>query len=182
MDPSEVEFLAEQELISILPNFSEKKVYLIGGDIGPFNASLPTDVPLWVALNLKQRKKCRIQAPEWMDVEKLRTLKEEENKEEYFTKMPSKYYMEMASLLLSCAAEDIPHADEVRTLVKDIWDLRVAKLRKSVDLMVGQQAVHARLDDLTLMEINTIRPLLTESLNHMHNLRCVASENPSTES
>ena len=30
MDPSEVEFLAEKEKVTILPNFSENKVYLIG--------------------------------------------------------------------------------------------------------------------------------------------------------
>ena len=42
------------------------------------------------------------------------------------------------------AADDIPHADEVRTLIKDIWDLRIAKLRKSIDIMVNQQEVYAR--------------------------------------
>ena len=41
------------------------------GDIGPFNASLPTEVPLWVAIFLKQRRKCRIQPPDWMDVGKI---------------------------------------------------------------------------------------------------------------
>ena len=45
---------------------------------------------------------------------------------------------------LSSAADDIPHADEVRTLIKDIWDLRIAKLRKSIDIMVSQQEVYAR--------------------------------------
>ncbi|RMX56578.1 hypothetical protein pdam_00002393 [Pocillopora damicornis] len=68
MDPSEVEFLAEKEKISIQTNFSEDKIYLIGGDIGPFNASLPTEVPLWIAIFLKQRRKCRILPPDWMDV------------------------------------------------------------------------------------------------------------------
>ncbi|XP_015774042.1 PREDICTED: DNA replication complex GINS protein PSF2-like [Acropora digitifera] len=144
MDPSEVEFIAEKEKISILTNFSENKIYLIGGDIGPFSASIPTDVPLWVAIFLKQRRKCRIQPPHWMDVEKLQELKEKEKEAEYFTKMPSKHYMEISSLLLSSAADDIPHADEVRTLIKDIWDLRIAKLRKSIDIMVSQQEVYAR--------------------------------------
>ena len=41
------------------------------GEIGPFNASLPTEVPLWVAIFLKQRRKCRIQPPDWMDVGKI---------------------------------------------------------------------------------------------------------------
>ena len=70
MDPSEVEFLAEKETITIIPNFSHDIVYLIGGDVGPFNAGLPVDVPLWMAINLKQRQKCRVQPPDWMDVGK----------------------------------------------------------------------------------------------------------------
>lgn len=40
------------------------------GDIGPFSAGLPIDVPLWMAVNLKQRQKARIRSPEWMDVGK----------------------------------------------------------------------------------------------------------------
>lgn len=38
------------------------------GDLGPFNPGLPVDVPLWLAINLKQRQKCRLLPPEWMDV------------------------------------------------------------------------------------------------------------------
>ncbi len=30
MDPAEVEFLAEKEIITIVPNFSQNKIYLIG--------------------------------------------------------------------------------------------------------------------------------------------------------
>jgi GINS complex subunit 2 len=30
MDPAEVEFLAEKELISVVPNFTQDKIYLIG--------------------------------------------------------------------------------------------------------------------------------------------------------
>ena len=37
------------------------------------------------------------------------------------------------------ASDDIQRADEVRALVKDIWDLRLAKLRKSIDVMITQQ-------------------------------------------
>ncbi|ROJ25223.1 DNA replication complex GINS protein PSF2 [Anabarilius grahami] len=69
MDPAEVEFLAEKEMVKIIPNFSLDKIYLIGGDLGPFNPGLPVEVPLWLALNLKQRQKCRIVPPEWMDTD-----------------------------------------------------------------------------------------------------------------
>ncbi len=37
-------------------------------DVGPFVPGIPTDVPVWVAINLKQRQKCRINPPEWMTV------------------------------------------------------------------------------------------------------------------
>ncbi|XP_041078205.1 DNA replication complex GINS protein PSF2 [Polyodon spathula] len=171
MDPSEVEFLAEKEMVTIVPNFSLDKIYLIGGDLGPFNPGLPVAVPVWLAINLKQRQKCRIIPPEWMDVEKLEEIREQERKEEAFTPIPNPYYMELTKLLLNHASDNIPKADEIRTLVKDTWDTRIAKLRLSADSFVSQQEAHARLDNLTLMEINTIGTFLTDSLNHMYKLR-----------
>lgn len=44
------------------------------GDLGPFNPGLPVDVPVWLALNLKQRQKCRIVPPEWMDAGKTKNF------------------------------------------------------------------------------------------------------------
>lgn len=171
MDPSEVEFLAEKETVKIIPKFTHDQVFLIGGDIGPFNAGLPVTVPLWMAINLKQRQKCRIQPPDWMDVEKLTEKKQEETEAAIFQPMLNPHYMEVTKLLLTHATDDIPHADEVHTLIKDIWDLRVAKLRQSIDRFVKDQETHARLDNLSLMEINTIRPFLTQALDQMHGLR-----------
>lgn len=171
MDTAEVEFLAEKETVSIVPNFAQDKIYLIGGDIGPFSPGLPADVPLWMAVNLKQSQKCRLTPPTWMDVEQLQEKKQEETDSKFFTAMPSPHYMEITQLLLKYATDDIPHADEIRTLVKDIWDLRIAKLRSSIDTFVKSEATHAKLNHLTLMELNTVRPFLTQALDQMHILR-----------
>ncbi|XP_041377098.1 DNA replication complex GINS protein PSF2-like [Gigantopelta aegis] len=171
MDPAEVEFLAEKEMVSVVPNFSQDTIYLIGGDIGPFSPGLSVQVPLWLAVNLKQRQKCRVIPPDWMDVEKLEEKKQAENDSKFFTEMPSRFYMEVTQLLLKSATDDIPKADEVRTLIKDIWDLRIAKLRSSIDTFVKSDATHAKLNFLTLMEINTVRPFLTKALGEMHVLR-----------
>ncbi|KAJ8343755.1 hypothetical protein SKAU_G00310840 [Synaphobranchus kaupii] len=171
MDPSEVEFLSEKEIVTIIPNFSLDKIYLIGGDLGPFNPGLPVEVPVWLALNLKQRQKCRIVPPDWMDVVKLEEIRDQERKEETFAPIPSPYYMELTKLLLNHASDNIPKADEIRTLVKDIWDTRVAKLRLSADSFISLQEAHAKLDNLTLMEINTTRMFLLDSLNYMYKLR-----------
>lgn len=92
MEPLEVEFFAEKEAVTIIPNFSENKICLISvsvmyfiptevaslcvvhthmqGDFGPFNPSMHTKVPLWLALNLKQRHKCRLEPPSWLSVGK----------------------------------------------------------------------------------------------------------------
>ena len=42
------------------------------------------------------------------------------------------------------AADDVSQADEIRALIKDIWDLRTAKLRRSIDQMVAQQATYGK--------------------------------------
>jgi GINS complex subunit 2 len=34
------------------------------------------------------------------------------------------------------ATEDIENADDIRTILKDVWDMRQAKLRKSVDTFI----------------------------------------------
>uniref|UniRef100_A0AAZ3QGB4 GINS complex subunit 2 n=2 Tax=Oncorhynchus tshawytscha TaxID=74940 RepID=A0AAZ3QGB4_ONCTS len=101
-------------------------------------------VPVWLALNLKQRQKCRIVPPEWMDVEKLEEIRELERKEDTFTPVPSPYYMELTKLLLNHASDNIPKADEIRTLVKDIWDKRIAKFCLSADCFISQQEAHTK--------------------------------------
>lgn len=78
MDPDEIEFLAEKELISIVPTFNEQEINLITGDVGPFIAGLPVNVPLWMALNLKQQQKCKICCPDWMEIEILEKIKTDE--------------------------------------------------------------------------------------------------------
>lgn len=78
MDPDEVEFLGEKQLVTIIPTFNSGVIHLISGDVGPFRASLPVRVPLWMAINLKQQQKCKIQQPDWMEVDKLESVKEGE--------------------------------------------------------------------------------------------------------
>ncbi|RXG67680.1 putative DNA replication complex GINS protein PSF2 [Armadillidium vulgare] len=71
-----------------------------------------------------------------MDVEQLSEKKEEESqskinilecstsfKMQVFTSMPCEHYLIVAQLVLSAGAEDVPNAQQVKTLIKDIWDL-----------------------------------------------------------
>nr|XP_053651140.1 probable DNA replication complex GINS protein PSF2 [Cherax quadricarinatus] len=170
MDATEVEFLAENSPITIVPNFAQDKLYLISGDVGPFVPGLPMEVPMWLGINLRQRGKCRLILPEWMDVAKLTEKKEEESQSKVFTEMPCQHYLVVAQLMLSAAPEDIPSSQQVKTLVKDIWDLRISKLRSSVAEFIQSEGTHAKLDRLTLLEINSVRPFLPHAFDHLHRL------------
>ncbi|XP_047361934.1 probable DNA replication complex GINS protein PSF2 isoform X2 [Vespa velutina] len=180
MNPSEVVFLAERKLVTIVPNFSFGAIHLISGTIGPFRAGLPAKVPIWLAVNLKQQQRCRIVNPEWMEAESLEEVAETEKLSKLFTKMPSSHYMDEAQLLLSVASDDIHESEKIRTAIKDIWDLRMSKLRTSVDSFIKSDSLHARLDHLTMMEINSIRPLLPHTLDQI--LRIQSSSSSGTGS
>ncbi|XP_031849738.1 DNA replication complex GINS protein PSF2-like protein [Nomia melanderi] len=171
MDPSEVEFLGEKELVSIVPNFTFDMIHLISGSVGPFRAGIPVKVPIWLAVNLKQQQKCRIIHQDWMDADILNEAKEEEKLSKLFTKMPSNHYIDEAQLLLSHGSEDIPDSDRIRTAIKDIWDIRMSKLRTSISAFLKSEGLHAKLDHLTAMEINSVRPLLPHALDQMYRIQ-----------
>lgn len=61
------EFITEDCLIEIVPKFRyNKKLSLVCGDFGPFLPSVPTRVPMWMAVNLYRRNKCSIISPAWV--------------------------------------------------------------------------------------------------------------------
>jgi GINS complex subunit 2 len=82
--------------------------------------------------------------------------------------MPCESYMVASKLLFSHASDDIPNIEEIKTLIKDIFDIRQAKLRTAMDsLLAGNGPVEGNavankvsFNNLTLLEINTARPFL----------------------
>ncbi|XP_003384647.1 PREDICTED: DNA replication complex GINS protein PSF2-like [Amphimedon queenslandica] len=176
MDFNEIEFLAEKELVTVVPNFSEDKITLVTGDYGPFNPSMPTTVPLWLAVSLKKQQRCHIQPPEWLNVDMLTQKKQDEKESELFVEMPSNHFIEIATILLDNASDDITQPDEVRALIKDISDARAAKLKKGIVDMVVERATHGKVDNLTPMEVTSVRSFLTQSLDQLHILRSHANQ------
>ena len=112
--------------------------------------------------------KCKLLPPSWMDLDALVAKKEEETEARGFTQMASEYYLAVAQLILTTAPQDIPNAQLIKTLIKDIWDLRTSKLRSSVAEFIQQEGKHARLHHLTPMELHTIQPLLPAALDQLH--------------
>lgn len=91
--------------------------------------------------------------------------------------MPSDNYMVIAKLLLGYASDDIPRANEIRTIIKDIWDMRMSKIRSSVNKLVGNMDSYADVSNLTVMEINSIRPLLPHALDQIYRMKTVCTFN-----
>jgi len=129
MDPAEIEFMAENELVSAVPNFNEGVVNLLGGDVGPFRPGLPTRMPLWLAANLRSQKKCRLLQPDFLALDKLEEVRDAERESQFFTAMPHPHLFVVAQLVLDVATQDLTDADRIKTVLKDIWDIRQAKLR-----------------------------------------------------
>lgn len=64
--PAELEFLAEEAIVTIVPSIRMDKLQLIRDEYGPFRPQVRTEVPLWLALSLRQGGHCRIVPPEWI--------------------------------------------------------------------------------------------------------------------
>ena len=176
MDPGEIEFLAEKEKIDIIPNFTHGIMHLIQGDVGPFKPGLPVAVPLWLAVNLRQRQRCRLVKPSWMEVDRLEEVRDSEKEEALFTEMPANNIFVVSNIILDCAKEDIEKADEVRMVLRDIWDIRQAKLRRSVDGFIQGGFLHSKLNYLQLIELNAVRPLLPHAFDQINRFNIATAQ------
>jgi len=43
------------------------------GEYGPFRPNMPVEVPIWLALQLHKRGKCRIMPPSWLSISRLQS-------------------------------------------------------------------------------------------------------------
>jgi len=166
---NEMEFLAEDELINIVPRFEMKqKLRFIQGDYGPFKPLHVVKVPLWLAVQLKKSKKCQIKPPQWMEIDDLTDRLKQEQTDKEFNQMPY-HYQQIAAVLLQCASDDITNPEKVRTLLADITDVRNSKIKAGLT-NIQQDVSYVRLTNITAMELNQIRDFSLQSLNHFHSL------------
>lgn len=162
---AEIEFLAEDEKIFVVPSFKGDTLHLISGDFGPFFPQIPVEVPLWLALALKGRGKGRIQRPEWMAPDQLSlTLSSERSSDREFQPLPF-HYIEISQLLFHSESygSDIKDKYQVRTLLKDIQDVRFHKIETGIRQLQGRQEA-IKLTNLSAMEVNLVRPFFGKAL------------------
>ncbi|ORZ08548.1 putative DNA replication complex GINS protein PSF2, partial [Lobosporangium transversale] len=175
LTPLEIEFLAENEMIEIAASIDTKQdLEFLAGSVPSLKPLQLNKVPLWMAITLKKKQKCNIMVPKWMTVESLQRTLKEEQEEELFSTLPY-HYMEIAQLLLENACDDIPSADAVRTLIKDLRETRQSKARQGVAAL---GSTYLQMDNIGLMEINEIRPFFTRAFHEIQKLKPIGNNNP----
>jgi GINS complex subunit 2 len=159
--PQELYFLAEEEeMVKIIPRFSCPRMSFLSGNYGPFEPNQKTRVPLWLALFLNFSQTCTMVTPSWLSLKNMQNLvkQEKENKSE-LGKVPA-HYMELSFAFFSKSPESIRDLDAVKSLVEDLWRIRVEKIRKSLPGLDPNSDFEA-LENGTRMELHMFREPMT---------------------
>ncbi|KAG6821513.1 hypothetical protein H0H93_000022 [Arthromyces matolae] len=164
--PPELELIACQQLIEIVPLISMERIAFISGAYGPLKPPQKATVPIWMAVNLKTKKRCHIVAPPWLNVDFLQDRLNKETSQRGFSDLPFRF-AEISKVLLDVASDDLENPDKLRYLLKDLREARQAKSREGL-----QSLDHSELSlpNLCSMEINEIRPFFVQSMHLLTNL------------
>lgn len=165
------EFLSEDELIEIVPNFKyERQLNLINGDFGPFVPAMPTRVPVWMALNLFRQQKCKINLPQWLvDLE---AIHEEQVNSPGLIKMPCDHWREMIKLLES---HNVPMPNKI---IEALIERRNAILKRSVHSLLDKvvdldedQIAQVKIKNITKFELATLKKVILPNLAISKNIQ-----------
>ncbi|PWY73618.1 DNA replication complex GINS protein psf2 [Aspergillus heteromorphus CBS 117.55] len=194
--PPEISFLAEMEMVTVLPRQRLDGLELLGGSLPTLLPPRRTTLPLWLALLLKRQRRANILPPPWLHPESLELILEiETQNDEYqhafspppplpgqptlahrdrdrdravaapvprYTPDGDKYYptppflpqnvardhippgeppalpfhwLEVGTMLLDAASDDLVEPDQTRRLLKELREVRTAKIRSGVEVL-----------------------------------------------
>ncbi|KAH9943253.1 Psf2-domain-containing protein [Epithele typhae] len=175
--PPELELVASEQLVEIVPLVSMERTAFISGAYGPLRPPTKCKVPFWMASNLKLKKKCHIVPPPWLNVEFLQDRLTQETTSSDFSEMPFRF-AEIAKILLDVASDDLQNPEKLRTLLKDIREARQAKSREGLTEL---SRIEVSLPNLCAMEINEIRPFFVRGMNVLTQLTRAPTSNQMDE-
>ncbi|KAL4897892.1 DNA replication complex GINS protein psf2 [Aspergillus ambiguus] len=189
--PPEISFLAEMEMVTIVPRQRLEGLELLGGPVEPLLPPRRASLPLWLALLLKRQRRANILPPSWLHPESLSLILEIETQhheyqhafspsmplpgqptypnlsapptsrprytpdgDRYFPSPPFLpqntakdhiptgepptlpfHWLEVGTMLLDTASDDLVEPDQVRRLLKELREVRTAKVRAGVDVL-----------------------------------------------
>ncbi|KZT05661.1 Psf2-domain-containing protein [Laetiporus sulphureus 93-53] len=158
--PAELEFIASEQLVEIVPLVAMERTAFISGAYGPLRPPAKCKVAIWIAKNLKLKKKCHIMPPAWLNVDFLQDCLARETSQPEFSELPFRF-VEIAKMLLDVAPDDVSNPDKIRSLLQDIREARQAKSQEGLSKLDHSEL---SLPNLCSMEINEIRPFFVRSM------------------
>ncbi|KAI9368256.1 DNA replication complex GINS protein psf2 [Aspergillus egyptiacus] len=190
--PPEISFLAEMEMVTIVPRQRLEGLELLGGPVEPLIPPRRTTVPLWLALLLKRQRRANIIPPPWLHPDSLALILDIETQhrdyqhafspppplpgqpslrdrgqrptarprytpegQRYFPTPPFLpqnvaldqqpddgepltlpfHWLEVGTMLLDVAGDDLVDPDQTRRLLKELREVRSAKIRSGVEVL-----------------------------------------------
>ena len=171
-------FSADDSLVTIVPTFeSSCELPLLSfGPVGPFQAGMPTTVPLWMALLLYERSLCTISPPAWLNARNLAEIVAFEKKHDRLfddtNRLPTHYY-EIAKRLTARRGivYDTDNNQALALLVQDLLDVRVDKLRQQLPAILAglndnaNAALTLSINGIASQELALLRQFIQQALN-----------------
>ena len=177
--PLELEFMAENSIVTISPTVSLAEgggegFQFLCGRFGPLSAGVHAQVPLWLALTLKESKKARLVMPEWLrEVSLKAAIAYEETEKASFCPAIPFHYIEVAEVLLraaedDCAAECAASGGSLESLsdaLLTLIEVREAKIHKGIQEALQRtkepgerlKTLVIRLNGVSAMEVADMR-------------------------
>lgn len=156
-------FSAEETLVQVIPDFTASPEFMAG---------VPAVVPLWKAELLQMRSLGTIVFPDWLHVDVLRPILQQEKTQQLLTtnnQLPF-YYYELTRKFTSRPdpRRQDQHPDVLRLLVEDIFQVRVEKLRQQfpayLALMEDQEIPKVDVPGICSAELALLGPFLLQAL------------------
>jgi hypothetical protein len=175
-------FSAENTPITVIPAFSSKgPLSLLSSQqqksVGPFVAGMPVTVPLWMAKLLYQKQLAQIQLPDWLAVERLKAILQEEKTNELLTSQLPFYYYEIARSLtkvLNASSDGSATTNQQAALVvlQDLVAVRIDKIRQNFHDLSRETLVHMdgelpmiAVTGIASVELNKVGPFLQRAFS-----------------
>ena len=159
INASELDYISENYLIEIIPNFHAEKICLVSGEYGPFKPNKIIKIPLWLAVKYRNNNQCKIIIPSTYENSYLNGVLESEkqNKASLFDLPPN--FFEISNILFNNAEDDFEDIKKTRCFVADIKTIRQNKINNMLK-NIKNDDLYLKLNGLTSMELEQIRPLL----------------------
>ncbi|OQE31835.1 hypothetical protein PENSTE_c001G01295 [Penicillium steckii] len=226
--PSEIGFLAEMEMVTVVPRQRLEGLELLGGPIEPLVPPRRASLPLWLALLLKRQRRANIMPPTWLHPEPLGLILEVESQHQdyknafspppplpgqpsvrdhdavplarpQYTPDGGRYYasppflpqntaqenvspdelpalpfhwLEIGNMLLESASDDLVDSDQIRRLMKDLREVRLAKMRAGTDVLdaAATGGGGVALTGVGAMEVGEERGFLTGVVDNLRKI------------